>query len=188
MAVSARRHAKVADLGSTAVIATRTTHTVARRRRIATGISCRRRSARSASRSTMSGKIVELRLDAHRPEGRRDAKRCRTSRRNLPSISRVTAASSTSSSRPSARIFSCASGTRSARDSVRRRAQLRRHRARNRPTESDARGGTSQRSQSPTYRHSVPPRDRQRRHDRRLFGGLDIKHRLLALESVELDL
>ncbi len=75
-AVGAERHAKVADLGSTAVIAQQ-----ARHRRAVTAY-CYWDLVPSPFRSLVvavdgDGKLVEIRFDGQRPEGRRDTKRCK---------------------------------------------------------------------------------------------------------------
>ncbi len=74
-AVGARRQAKVADLGSTALIGAESAP-----RRTGTAY-CYWDLVPSPFRSLSvavdgDGRLVEIRFDAHRPEGRRDAKRC----------------------------------------------------------------------------------------------------------------
>ena len=74
--MGAARHVKVADLGTTAVIAEPIAH-----RRAATAY-CYWDLVPSPFRSLCvaidgDGKLVEIRFDGQRPEGRRDAKRCK---------------------------------------------------------------------------------------------------------------
>jgi len=82
LAGSAKRHAKVADLGYTAVIARES-----RQRRSATAY-CYWDLVPSPFKSLCvavdgDGRLVEIRFDGRRPEGRRDAKRCKAAAMQL---------------------------------------------------------------------------------------------------------
>ncbi len=166
-AVGAERHAKVADLGE------HDTHRPAACApprddgAAATGTSCPRRSVRSASQSMATASSSKF-ASTRAPRGRARCAACKHAATQLAEYFAGRRREFDLQLAPVGTDFQLRVA-RARRDSVRRRAQLRRHRARHRPTEGHTRCGTSERPQSVADRHSLSPSAGQRRHDRRVF-------------------
>jgi methylated-DNA-[protein]-cysteine S-methyltransferase len=186
-AISARRQAKVADLGSTALIAPQAAH-----RRSATAY-CYWDLVPSPFRSLSvavdgDGKLVEIRFDTRRPEGRRDAKRCKAAATQLAEYFAGRRREFDLQLAPVGTDFQlrvwhalCAIPY----GAVRNYGDV--ARAIGQPKATRAVGQANGRNPLPI----VIPCHRVLAGDGTIGGyssGLDIKHRLLALEGVELDL
>ena len=165
----AERHAKVADLGQYGTHSTATAGAPLRRRPTATGISCRRRSVRCASPSTATAASSRFASTAGGPKAGATRSAARTRPRSSANTSRASAASSSSRSHPYGTDFQLRvwralraipyGAVRNYGDIARAIGQPG-ARTRRRPSE---------RPQPAADRDPVPPRDRERRHDRRLL-------------------